>query len=200
MSDAPTPDTVRAFWSHLHTQYGSRIVRKRDASEMKLVATFLDTMGVLERDAFLDRFTTVIGRRIYAPFAPGDAPTASARWSHIVVATHEHQHIVQFMRAGAVPFSTRYTLSRRARADYEAEAYSCDLQLHYWRTGVMRDPARVASVLEHYGLSERHVERAEQQLRDAADRIARGEVVTEAAAAALAWLEHHAPELRHVGR
>ncbi len=176
--------------------YGTRVVAKHDAWRMRSVARFLDTIGVLDRKEFLDRFTTVIGRTIYAPFEVGVDSSPGKLWGQIMICVHEHQHVVQYARDGAATFSTRYTLSRRARAAYEAEAYSCDLQLHFWRTGAMKDPSAVAAVLRHYGVGNEHITQATADLTASAIRIKAGDVVTESAATALAWLDEHAAGLR----
>lgn len=196
--DAPTSAEVVAFWDAMARRYGSRTVPKASALEMRAVGRFLQTIRVLEAKAFQERFTTVIGRRIYAPFLPGDGASAAARWRQICVCVHEHQHIIQLREAGRVAFSTRYALSRDARTTYEAEAYTCDLEMAYWRTGQVPATQPIARLLESYGVGAKHVARAHALLEANAARILSGERVTEAAEVACAWLDAHAPHLRLV--
>jgi hypothetical protein len=195
---SPTRDEVLAFWDAMARKYGSRTVAKATAIEMRVVGRFLQGVGVVDAEAFQTRFTTVIGRRIYAPFQPGDASSGEARWRQLCVCVHEHQHIVQLQRDGRVRFSTRYALQRAARTEYEIEAYTCDLEMAFWRTGRVPGTAPFAKLFEHYGVGPKYIAHAHAVLAANAERVAAGERVTEAATVACAWLDAHTPHLSAV--
>lgn len=196
MTTEPTPELVVRFWDEMAARYGTRIVDKSSALEMPAVAWFLERLGVLDAKAFLERFTTTIGRRIYVPFTPGEATPRHGLWSQIVVCVHEHQHVEQARRDGPAVFSLRYLASRAARAAYETEAYRCDLELHHWRTGQLLDPRALARRLRNYGLRDADIQVAEQILIASARTIRLGGLLTPAAKYAIAWLEEHAPGLK----
>lgn len=178
---APTAAQTRDFWSRMMRHYGTRILPKRSAPEMRATARLLNALGVLSQDAFLDRYTTVWGRRIYPCFTPGEGEDL---WSQILVCTHEHQHVEQLDALGRVGFLTRYLGSARSRALLEADAYCTNLELHHWRHGslpaltwyvdVLRDYACDASsraaALEVYEALAQDLERGAVERRPASRR------------------------------
>jgi hypothetical protein len=195
----PTPAHVTALWDAMRARYGTRIVDKSSAAEMKLVGWFLERIGVLDQATFLERFTTTIGRRIYVPFTPGTPTPRHSLWSQLVICVHEHQHVEQLVRDGAVTFSLRYLASPAARAAYEADAYRCNLELHHWHTGQLPSPRELAERLRSYGVRDADIDVAETTLIAAARTVKAGGVITPAAKFAIAWLREHAPELEHRG-
>lgn len=172
----------------MHERWGTRAVSKARAPTMWAASRALDLVGVLDRSSFMERYTTVVGRTIYCPFVPGTATRGHDLWSQLVVGVHEHQHVVQLEREGRVRYSARYMLSPAARAVYEAEAYTCNLELYWWRYGEARDPGELARRLADYGVRARDMAEAERVLRAASERIVAGELVTEASQFAVAWL------------
>ena len=108
---------------------------------------FLSRINVLDKDEFLRRYTTTIGKRIYTPFDVGVPDERYDLWRQISVCVHEHQHVEQLLRDGWLKFAGRYLVSSAARAAYEAEAFRCNMELHYWRYGEIPDlaPARPAT-------------------------------------------------------
>src|SRR5690606_22024002 len=95
MASEPTSVHVTTFWDAMQARYGTRIIDKASAAEMRLVGWFLERIGVLDAATFLERFTTTIGRRIYAPFTPGTPTPRHGLWSQMVICVHEHQHVEQ---------------------------------------------------------------------------------------------------------
>jgi hypothetical protein len=192
----PTPEIVHDFFAFMAAKYGARIVDKGSAFEMKLAATVLRQMGVLDADGFLDKFATTIGHRVYLPFTPGEAQAGWSLWSQIMVLTHECQHIVQYDSLGALRFGWQYLGSTAARTRLEAEAYRCQLELHFWRTGRLLSPHDLAGGLRNYAVTDADVQVAETFLGLSAESVKRGAVINPTSRAAIDWLSVNAPELR----
>ena len=114
-------------------------------------------------------------------------------WRQITTCVHEHEHIIQLKRDGDFLFQAQYTLDSSMRARYEAEAYRCNLEMHWWRYGKMRRPLQEAAKLQNYGCSADEIKFVENFLSMSAVTIKRGGVIGESTKAALAWLEYHAP-------
>jgi hypothetical protein len=171
----PTAEQTRAVWRALCARYGTRALPKRRAPEMRAAARALALGRILPADDFMSRYTTVWGRRIYTPFTVGEGD-ALERWSQIVICAHEHQHVEQYARAGGFwRYAPGYLLSTRRRALLEAEAYGCNMELSWWRHGVIPAPAHLANTLRDYGCAQADVDAARDALARRADRLARGE-------------------------
>lgn len=190
-----TPEEVWAFWRHMQERFRTKVVRKGDALEMRLVARALAALGIQRKDQFLENFTTTIGRRIYTPFEIGVATSAGELWHQVVLCVHEHQHVVQHDREG-LRFEVSYLGSRAARARWEAEAYRSNLELHFWRFGTTPPAREVVDVLRHYGCRSEDIDVAAQSLALSAVSVQKGAVINEATHVALGWLNEHVPHLR----
>ena len=186
---------VVSFWRHMQERFGTTTVNKADAVEMQIVASVLDTLGILDKERFLKSFTTTLGRKIYAPFDVGSANDDWDLWDQVVVCVHEHQHVVQHDREG-LSFEVSYVADRAARARFEAEAYRSNLEMHFWRNGTTTRSRPLADLLHDYGCRPEDVEIAAQSLALANVSVRRGAVLNESTRAALDWLENHAPHLR----
>lgn len=189
------PYEVLAFWRHMQERFETVTVRKADAVEMKVVADVLDALGILNKEHFLQNFTTTIGRKIYAPFDVGAPNDTWDLWDQIVVCVHEHQHVVQHDREG-LSFEVSYLADRAARARFEAEAYRCNLEMHFWRYGTTPSARRLAELLRDYGCREEDVDVTAHSLALANVSIRQGAVFNEATRAALDWLDANAARLR----
>ncbi|QDG51606.1 hypothetical protein FIV42_12865 [Persicimonas caeni] len=183
-----TAETTRRLWSKMNAHYGTIVVPKARSPLMKLAGAGLHLVRIMDRHTFMNRYTTVVGRRIYPWFTVGDGSDDDL-WYQIVVGVHEHQHVVQARRDGLLGFSVPYVLSPRRRALIEAEAYRCNLEMNWWRTGQVGDPARLAAKLEQYGCRDSDVRAANDYLENAADEIRAGKIVNEASLFAIDWLE-----------
>jgi hypothetical protein len=172
----------------MNDHYGTRVVPKARSPLMKACGVGLGVIGIMERDTFMQRYTTVIGRRIYPWFTVGEG-SEDDLWYQIVVCVHEHQHVVQARRDGLTGFSLPYLLSRRRRALIEAEAYRCNLEMKWWRTGEVGEPARLAGRLSQYGCDQDAVAAARQYLEEAVVDLEDGVVRNEASLFAIEWLE-----------
>lgn len=188
---------VKSFWDYMSAEYGSTVVPKADSELMKLVAGFLDVVDIQDDEVFMKRFTTTLGKRIYIPFELGD-PSRDL-WGQIRLCVHEHQHIEQGQREGWITFGGRYLTSPSFRANYEAEAYGCDMELEYWHRGANFDPkaygAKRVENLELYGCSPEDMEQAQQTILIRAGVLMQSGLENKCSQLAIAWLNEHAPEL-----
>ena len=191
----PTPDLVRGLWKYMSQRYGTRVLDKRTSPLMKLFGWGLDLFGVVTRDKFASDFVTTFGKRIYAPFVIGDPTPPWDLWQQVVICAHEHQHVIQ-ATLQPIRFEVKYLFSSRARALYEADAYSCEVALELWRTGTIPFVAGIAKCLKSYGCSSDDVQAAQAALSMAAANASTG-LVNEASRITIDWLDDHARFLKH---
>ncbi len=192
----PSSSLVRAFWAHMTQRFQTKVVSKSSAAEMAFVSSFLDQLGIVDKDHFLRDYATTISRRIYLPFEPGVPSAAWPLWEQIVVGVHEHQHVVQSDDLGFVVFGARYLTNKAQRARFEAEAYRSTLEMSWWRFRSLPDPAALAQKLAGYGVDALDIKVTAAYLAASAASIKQGAIVNRSSAVALAWLNQHAPELR----
>ncbi len=192
------PEDVRAFWSYMQQRFGTRVLNKQSAIEMRLVARALELLGIQSQGEFLRRYTTTIGRRIYTPFTVGVADSTYSLWDQLVVCVHEHQHVAQYDRNG-LSFQLSYLFNSAARAQWEAEGYRSDLELHFWRYGETPPVRPIAERLFAYGCNQQDVEVAAKSLALSATAVRRGAIINYATTVALSWLNEHLPQLRARG-
>ena len=197
MTAALQSSDVVAFWDFMTQHYGTSVIRKQDAIEMKAVATFLGALGILDKDSFLRQYTTTIGRRIYAPFTIGDASTLDL-WDQMVLCIHEHQHVVQHDKLG-LRYEVTYLASKASRARYEAEAYRSVLEVAAWRRVPPPAPHQLALELSGYGVGDDNQAMAARLFQLWEVPIQLGAVLTEAAQVGLAWMNEHLPQLKGKG-
>lgn len=188
MNFEPTPHRTIVFWNAMCKRYGTRVIPKRDAVEMRLAGRGLELLRIMTHERFMSRYTTVWGTRIYPWFTIGRGD-ADSLWKQIVVCTHEHQHVEQFRREGLPRYAARYGLSTRERARLEAEAYCCNFELHWWRTGELLDPDSVSKILFDYGCSQDDVDLARREYEACRVRLENGELRNAASLAAIELLE-----------
>ncbi len=183
-----TPDQVRRFWHDALRHYGARSIAKGDSALMGTVGWFLDSMGVLDKEDFLNRFMTTIGEVIYRPFAIGDESSGWSLASQVIGCTHELVHVRQYQRDPA-GFTLGYAMRRSSRADHEAKAYAAELEVHYWLYGTLYDIRARMQCLLDYGLKQEHCDFAADVLESVGETIKQGASVNEVAAWTIAWLE-----------
>jgi len=191
-----TPTQVATFWQYMTHRFDASIIDKRNAVEMQLVSRLLDSIGIVDKDAFLQHFATTIGRRIYVPFEIGIPTVNWSLWGQIMVCTHECQHIVQYDQLGPIKFAWKYTTNSAGRTRLEAEAYRCQLELNFWRTGQLLSADDLASSLKSYGVTDTDLEVAETFLRISGESVCRGAVINPTSRVAIDWLNVNAPEIR----
>lgn len=191
-----TPSLVSEFWQYMTSRYGASVVDKRNAAEMQVVSSLLGALGIVDRNSFLRHFATTIGHRIYVPFDIGIATADWSLWGQIMVCAHECQHIVQYDQLGPLKFAWQYVAKTAGRARLEAEAYRCQLELHFWRTGQVLSARDLAASLKSYGVTQADIQVAETILRMSGESVRRGAVINPTSRAAIDWLSARAPELR----
>jgi hypothetical protein len=199
----PTPEDVQGLWAFMRKTFGTRVVQKVDAGAMRVVSAALGAMGIVNARDFMTRFATTIGRTIYVPFVPGDETTGATGWDlwqQMLTCAHEHQHVVQLDRDGKVRFGFEYLRKKAARARYEAEARTTEVELHFWRFGAIPNLERLVEGLSSYALRPADITAALSTLRSNAEAIRRGAVLTQAGHAAISWLEEHARHLKSTAR
>lgn len=188
-------DDCVGLWNYMQASYGTDVIDKDNSAGMVIVGDVLDRMGVLDRDAFLSRFTTTIDHAIYVPFRIGKG-TPSELWSQMVTCVHEHQHVLQADTEGFEAFSAKYLLSPRERAAYEAQAYRCNLEMHWWRYGTTCNAREVADRLANYGVGPAYVKWARDYLEISNTAISNGAVANRATRRAVMWLDENAAWLK----
>jgi hypothetical protein len=193
-----TPTEVRAFWQYMTSQYHITVVTKDDAPSMQLIAQLLSAMQITKKDDFLKHFVTTLGHRIYTPFTVGVPQAEWSLWSQVEVCIHECQHIHQYDTAGATEFAWKYVTSHVARAQYEAEAYTCDLEIWWWRYRRLPNFTAVAQVLSNYGCDAADIAVVAKRLGLAAATIRSGAIVQPATKTGVTWLNRNVPRLHAV--
>lgn len=182
-----TSDLVMRAWRFMSCLYGTKIVSKKDSSFMKLVAFFLNFLGIQKKELFMSKYTTTIGKTIYVPFEVGNEKDLDL-YSQIVICAHEHQHVVQYERLWAIPFICKYLLSKEGRTRLEAEAYRSSIELSWFYFRETPEPKQIASILLNYGLQQKHVDIATEVLEDAVVEVKRGLLLNDATKAIITLL------------
>ncbi|WP_200846982.1 hypothetical protein, partial [Arthrobacter sp. 18067] len=115
------PAEVWAFYQHMQSRLRTKTANKADSLEMQLAAEALQRMGILDRQRFLEKYATTVGRTLYLPFGVVVPKGGWALWAQVVVCVHEHQHVVQHDEEGP-SYELAYLTSAASRARYETEA------------------------------------------------------------------------------
>lgn len=195
-----TPELVKEFWAFMQNEFGSSVEEKNDALVMQVAAELLNVLDIQDKEMFMKSFVTTLYKTIYIPFEVGvEGPDGRwSLWGQIRVCVHEHQHIVQGERDGWPEFVARYLGSSSYRAGYEAEAYGCDLEMEYWRTGTIIDVDRRSATLKEYGCTPEDIEMAKQMMIIRSEVVSHGVVESVASTKAIEWLEAHVDGLREL--
>jgi len=188
----------KAFWKDMLHHFNANLVQKENSEAMKAISHVLDTIGVLDGDAFLTRFSTTLGSEIYTPFIPGEGSELDC-WQQIGTCAHECLHVVQARRDGLAVFSGKYLFDKTARATYEAEAYRVNMHLAFWRFGEIRrhySPEYLSSLLKSYALEQSHIDYAKSYLEMSRRAIEQGAILDDVSQYAIDWLNTHASHIK----
>lgn len=184
------PEIVRAFAAHMATHFRASI---------GLTPAWLQVWARVQgQDP--NRFAFTTGRAIYLPVPVGPTVEGWAGWSQISVITHECEHVHQDDDGrGLIARTIDYVTSRARRTQVESEAFAAQLDLEMWRRGAIAEwwPRVRADSLRSYHVTAADIEVARRHLLVLAPQVRRGAFASEAGRAAITWLDHHAPELRH---
>ena len=193
----PTSIEVKAFWAAFQAKYKTKVIPKSDSTWMQGISLFLDAIGVLDKNAFMNNYSTTIHRTIYIPFSIGVARKGQTLWQQMVTCVHEHQHVIQCDKEGMLVFDANYLTQQERRALYEAEAYRCNMEMYYWRTKEILSPEMLAAKLANYGCNATSIKLAETSLTSAAQTIIKGGgITTEASKFGIGWILTHAAAIR----
>jgi len=169
-------------------KYDFEIVQKKDSKGMRLVAWALDLMEIQDKDKFLNSYTTTIvvgGHRVvYVSFDIGKGSQASLV-RQVGVCVHESQHVVQADRESIQPI--KYLTSDTNRAYYEADCYRATMEMHWFFTGRLLSPKKLANELKGYSVGRADRRIAEKHLVIASKVVKRGGVITGTSKVAIRW-------------
>jgi len=155
---AITPAEVKGVARYLARNHHARIVRKRDAAQMRAVQAFLKALKIGAADRFMEAYATtlvppllVTKPTVYLPFRLADKGTRLQLIGHICTVGHEMHHVRQW-RKDPDGFLTGY-LDRAKRARIEAEALEVNMEVSQALAGrILWTPAELAEGLRAYGL------------------------------------------------
>jgi len=173
---------VVQFWQQMALVFIASVVQKGTSGFMRSASWFLDAIGIMDKQTFMERYTTTIFSTIYVPFQIGIPTKNYSLWGQLSVCAHECQHVAQGNRDGVNAFNLRYLMDSGARAAYEAEALTAQMELEYWRWGEVPEdrPERRSRILEHYGCSEKDIEWVRVYLEQTRSTIMQGGIITAA--------------------
>jgi hypothetical protein len=181
-----TKEVVVGLWQCLQEEFGSEVKHKDDSAFMERVGGFLDLIGVLDKDAFMDNYATTIFDTIYLPFDIGDFSVVSPL-SQVALAVHEHEHVVQY-DGDPVEFCFMYMATKSSRAHWEAEAYRTGMELIYKLTGTMPNADYVARKILNYGCGDDEVQYIRQFLLMSQHPMKHGAIISDVTHRALTFL------------
>lgn len=185
-----TPELVKAFYAAAAKQYDAEFIDKSTSRGMKVIAGFLDIIGVMDKADFMERCTTTIGSGIYFPYTPGVATAQYPLDEQVSTLAHELVHIIQF-DDDPVAFIISYLGDKSARAEFECQAYAADLEWSWKVNHRGYDIARRAQSLLSYGLGQDHCDFMRQYLEVQDDIFRQGGAVSPVVAWAWRWFEEH---------
>lgn len=188
-----------ALWAYMQKLFGTRVICKANAVEMRGAAMVLQQMGVLDTQTFMSRYTTTIGRTIYTHIDVIDPAVGPER--SIMLCVHVHQHVAQLDAEGSAPFMMRYIGSKSDRAMLEAQAILAGYEMAQWLGVISRvsmpptlswasELAREGTAtLVNYALGPEEIELARGIVEAGLHTIAAGGRLTKSAKVAIEFLE-----------
>jgi|GEM_PF-2309183 len=112
------------------SRYGMQVVQKASAPEMKLISTFLDAIGVLDKTAFMKQYATILGRRLYLNYKVGTTKVPAI--TQAMMAAHEPNHVLLMEAMGSLNYNIKYMADPSERGLIEVDCYECDLTVYWW--------------------------------------------------------------------
>jgi len=161
---------------------------------IEVLAFALDTLGIVDKEKFMNHFTTTIGMNIYVPFEIGTMEEgAPSLLSQMATCVHEHMHVKQHLVEPAL-FELKYLFDSVHRAAYEAKAYAANMEMHWWYNGKLLDTEKLANKLKGYAVDEADIQVTKKTLDMLSVTISRGGVVTKPMRVAMKWLKKRFPD------
>lgn len=185
-----TSQQVKDFYAAAAKQYSAEFIDKASDRGMKIIAGFLDLIGVMDKTNFMEHCTTTIGAEVYFPYVPGTATPQYPLDEQVATLVHEITHVKQF-DDDPIGFILSYLGSKSARAEYESQAYAADLEWCWKTTGKSYNIAQRAQSLLSYGLGQEHVDFMRQYLEVQDDVFRQGGAVSPVVQWAFKWFEEH---------
>lgn len=173
------PFHITGLWAALEERFNLTLIDKESASEMQLIAAALDTLGIVDRDEFLQRYATTVGHHVYLPFELGNAEERPLL-SQARTISHEAQHAHRYFTKGKSVWAARYLADPAFRASEEAKAMTTSCEVNYMLTGEVLDPQRRAAGLRAYMLGPRDIRTVAKRLKIMNKTIKAGGVSTAA--------------------
>ena len=162
-------------WQYFTTKYQTKRYFKTNSKLMKVLSLIIPKLTRISKQRFMDFFTTTLGSKIYTaealtPRKESNAKKEQRAVHSIIVAAHEHVHVLQF-RQGRIKFVWRYLTSSLYRALYEAEAYRVNLLLDPKLLGGGLGEATILTRLLNYGCSSSDLKQAHAYLASYATKL-----------------------------
>ena len=167
---------VVKFWDVMGDKYDFSVHDKRKSGNMDRISRLLDMIGVQDRQAFMENYTTTLGDDVYIPFSLGKGRQREMV-NQIITCVHEVQHVLQYRR-NPMRFFSNYALSDAARTHYEVDAYRTNMEIWYYLKGTILSPRGLSKCLEGYGVSKGDIHVAEKHLRVSAKLLKHGVIVS----------------------
>lgn len=124
-----TSESIIELWDAMCHRYEAKYVYKKTAWEMKLVAGFLDALGITDRDEFMKNYATTVGRTVYPNFKVGTKKVPFI--TQAMLASHEFNHIWLHDEMGTIQYNANYVGDVSERGLIEVDCYECDMTV-YW--------------------------------------------------------------------
>jgi hypothetical protein len=181
-------ETSLRLFEDFKKEYKFKLINKKDSCFMKFIAWFLNLFGIMNKEMFMNNYTTTIGKKIYHSFEIGEG-SEDELWGQIKTLIHEVIHTHQFEKEGFFTYSWRYLANRSKRAMYEAEAYRSGMVLDFLKFKMVEEPLSIAEKLYNYDLKEEHVKAVAIYLQESIEKIKKGEPFHPITEHALEWLK-----------
>jgi hypothetical protein len=138
-----TPEVTADFWSFMECAFGVKTVKKSSSKLMAIARIFA---GFNKAD--WQRASTIIGHTLFTDMEPGNPSNDVSLLGQMCLITHECQHVVQYENDRW--YSLKYLLSKTYRAQIEAEAYTCNMEIHFLLTGKLIPVNAILNRLSKY--------------------------------------------------
>jgi hypothetical protein len=156
---------VKEIAIKLSNHYNTKMISKSQSTFILIIANILSIFKIIDKNKFMKFYATTILKTIYLPFEVGDEKNSD--WSlnsQLAIITHEHQHVQQSNKLGAVNFIFKYLFNNYQRMLLEVEAYTCNLEINFYLIDDVYDIKYIVSSLKNYAISDENIVIAEDKL------------------------------------